>query len=196
VVSTNATGQLLTAPGNLAALVAEADVVQLDGHHMTLARAAAEHATRAGRVTVLDGGSWKAGTARLLPFLDVAVCSGDFHPPGTTTGAQTLQFLRHHGVRFAAITRGAAPIQWQGPDSSGEIAPPAGEVADTLGAGDVFHGALTYALAETRRLTTGSFVDALGAAAGVAAKSCACFGTRTWMRDREPHGPGNFPGPQ
>ena len=178
VVSTNATGRNLTAPENLTPLVEAADVVQLDGHHMALARAAAEHATRAGRITVLDGGSWKAGTAELLPWLDVAVCSADFQPPGPQ---QTLEFLRRHGVRFAAVTRGPGPIQWQGPRSRGEIHPPTGEIVDTLGAGDVLHGALTYALAAARELNTESFVEALRFAAGVATASCASFGTRTWM---------------
>ncbi|MGH3899037.1 MAG: PfkB family carbohydrate kinase [Pseudonocardiaceae bacterium] len=181
VVSTNAVGRILVAPDYLAALVEDADVVQLDGHHIDLARAAAKHATRAGRITVLDGGSWKAGTTELLPLLDVAVCSADFHPPGTSTPQETLEFLGRSGVRFAAVTRGPNPIQWQGPKSSGEIDTLSGEIADTLGAGDVFHGALTYVLASDRKLTTDSFIEALSLAAGVATTSCTSFGTRTWM---------------
>lgn len=181
VVSTNATGRNLVAPDYLAELVDDADVVQLDGHHMDLARATAEHATRAGRITVLDGGSWKAGTTELLPLLEVAVCSADFHPPGTSTPQETLDFLSRSDVRFVAVTRGPNPILWQGPNSSGEIDTPSGEIADTLGAGDVFHGALTYVLASNRQLTTDSFVEALSLATGVATKSCTSFGTRTWM---------------
>ncbi|PMB30496.1 ribokinase, partial [Fischerella thermalis CCMEE 5319] len=46
---------------------------------------------------------------------------------------------------------------------------------DTLGAGDIFHGAFChYVLRE-------NFLDALASAAKIAAFSCQFFGTRRWM---------------
>ncbi|MGW0708398.1 PfkB family carbohydrate kinase [Streptomyces sp. NPDC002643] len=183
VASTNATAYRLTPPDELAALVADCDIVELDGHHGELALATARAARAAGRRAVLDGGSWKPGTPALLPFVDVAVCSADFHPPGTSTPAETLRFLRERGVMWAAVSGGGQPIVWEGPDGGGTVEVPTVPVADTLGAGDILHGALTYHLATRRRLSSDGFVDALRAAAVVASRSCTSFGTRAWMLD-------------
>jgi sugar/nucleoside kinase (ribokinase family) len=182
VASTNASGHRLAPPGDLDALVAACDIAEFDGHHMELAVATARAARAAGRPTLLDGGSWKDGTQRLLPSIDVAVCSADFRPPGTSTPADTLRFLREHGVPWAAVTRGGQPVVWAGPDgTTGTVDVPSVRVADTLGAGDVLHGALTHHLAVRGRLTSADFAEALRAAAVVAARSCESFGTRAWM---------------
>ncbi|MFD5840702.1 PfkB family carbohydrate kinase [Streptomyces chartreusis] len=181
VASTNATAHGLAPPDDLDALVAACDIVQFDGHHMELATATARAARAAGRVTVLDAGSWKPGTPNLLPWIDVAVCSADFHPPGTNGPTDTLRFLRQQGVRWTAVTQGAQPIEWAGPDDSGTVEVPTVPVADTLGAGDILHGALTHHLAAQRQLSAEGFVQALHAAALVASRACASFGTRTWM---------------
>ncbi|MFE0512434.1 PfkB family carbohydrate kinase [Streptomyces sp. NPDC058964] len=181
VASTNATGHRLDPPEGLDALVAAADVVELDGHHMALAVAAARAARAAGRRTLLDGGSWKEGMHDLLPSIDVAVCSADFHPPGTSTPGETLRFLREHGVVWSAVSRGGEPIVWAGPRGGGTVEVPTVRVVDTLGAGDVLHGALALGLALPGDLTPGAFVAALSGAAAVASRACASFGTRAWM---------------
>ena len=183
VASTNATRHRLTPPDDLDALVAACDIVEFDGHHMELAVAAARAARTAGRTTVFDGGSWKPGTEDLLPFIDVAVCSSDFHPPGTHTPADTLRFLREYGVARSAVSGGADPIAWTAPDAEGAVEVPPVRVADTLGAGDVLHGALAHHLALQDRPTPEDFAEALRAAATVASRSCASFGTRAWMRE-------------
>ncbi|HWE91253.1 MAG TPA: PfkB family carbohydrate kinase [Pseudonocardiaceae bacterium] len=177
VVSTNAAGRDVLVPDDLDALIADAAVVELDGHHPALARAAAERADD-NQILLLDGGSWKPGTEDLLPYLDIAVCSADFHPPGVSGQRDTVKFLLDGGARYAAISNGPEPIIWRTWDDSGETTVPAVEVADTLGAGDVLHGALAYALTRSRSLDTPIFVRALAFAAEVAANSCASFGTR------------------
>lgn len=182
VASTNARGHRLSPPADLPALVAACDIVEFDGHHRGLATATARAARVAGRTTVLDGGSWKAGTEGLLPSIDVAVCSEDFRPPGTDGPEDTLRFLRAHGVAWSAVSRGGRPILWAGGDERGTVDVPAVRVADTLGAGDVLHGALTYHLAAQGELTPDGFAAALRAAAEVASRACASFGTRAWMR--------------
>ncbi|OIJ64262.1 PfkB family carbohydrate kinase [Streptomyces mangrovisoli] len=182
VTSTNATGHRLTPPAGLAALVADHDIVEFDGHHMDVAVAAGRAARAVRRPTVLDGGSWKDGTERLLPYVDVAVCSADFRPPGTSTPEETLRRLREHGVTWAAVSRGARPILWAGPDGGGTVEVPLTRVVDTLGAGDVLHGALTLDLAGRGPLTARGFADALRGASAVASRACASFGTRAWMR--------------
>lgn len=187
VASTNATAHRLTPPHDLDALVTACDLVEFDGHHMALALAAARSARALGRNTLFDGGSWKPGTQDLLPFVDVAVCSADFRPPGTATPADTLRFLRDHGVTWAAVSGGADPIVWTGPDGEGTVDVPSVKVADTVGAGDVLHGALAHHLAGGCP-TSEVFAGALRAAAAVASRACASFGTRAWMRQR-PSGP-------
>jgi sugar/nucleoside kinase (ribokinase family) len=182
VASTNATGCRLTPPGDLDRLVAACDIAEFDGHHMELALAAARLARAVGRPTVFDGGSWKDGTQNLLPLIDVAVCSADFRPPGASRPTDTLRFLREHGVVWSAVSRGGQPIVWAGPDGGGTVEVPAVRVADTLGAGDVLHGALAHHLAVQGHLTSEGFVEALRSAAAVASRACASFGTRAWMQ--------------
>lgn len=187
VASLNTAGRPLPAPTeptavrDLADLVAAASVVELDGHHMELATAVARTARAAGRLTLLDGGSWKPRTAELLPWIDVAVCSADFHPPGTATPRETLAFLAAHGVPWAAVTQGPGPILWSGPDAHGELpVPPTADIADTLGAGDILHGALAHYL-PPRLTTPADLLAPLTRASAIATTSCASFGTRTWM---------------
>lgn len=63
------------------------------------------------------------------------------------------------------------------------------EVTDSLGAGDIFHGAFSHALARGDGLLDEyGFAWALGFAADVAAHSCRTFGTRAWMRSWPPGG--------
>lgn len=184
VVSRNAAGRSLDPPRELPSLVSGARAVLIDGHHPALADAVAEEARSRGVLCVLDGGSWKDNTARLLPCVDVAVCSADFRPPGTSDATDAvLEFLLRAGVRWAAVTDGPRPVAWAGPDGrSGTVPVPSAEVVDTLGAGDVFHGAFTYAVAPgTGDLDEGAFAAALRFAGEVAARSCESFGTRAWM---------------
>ncbi|CAJ64779.1 MULTISPECIES: PfkB family carbohydrate kinase [Frankia] len=150
----------------------------------------AETATPAGTATsagwppvVFDGGSWKPGTERLLPHVDVALCGSAFRPPGV--GADdpdgVLGYLLAHGCSFAAVTRGPGPIRWAHGQVRGEVRPPAVQAVDTLGAGDVFHGAFAWSIAGLPRLTTDALVEALAAASRVAARSVTSFGTRSWL---------------
>ncbi|HEX6520700.1 MAG TPA: PfkB family carbohydrate kinase [Streptosporangiaceae bacterium] len=187
VVSLNATGRMLEPPASLDSLAGQAAAILIDGHHPMLAITAARAARQLGRPCVLDGGSWKSNTADLLPYVDIAICSADFHPPGTNSSGTILDYLLDHGIRWAAVTDGARPIAWAGTGphhKRSEIPVPAVTVADTLGAGDVFHGAFTYAIARADSVSEASFGAALSFAADVAAHSCRTFGTRTWMRSR------------
>jgi sugar/nucleoside kinase (ribokinase family) len=185
VVSRNARGQALDPPPGLAALVDEAQAVLIDGHHPALAVAAAQAARDRRRPCILDGGSWKPATAGLLPYVDIAVCSADFRPPGqqATSAGDTLDYLLDSGVRWAAVTDGSRPVRWASRARGGQpdIPVPVTAVADTLGAGDVFHGAFTHAIAARPVLGENELASALQFAASVAAHSCQTFGTRAWM---------------
>lgn len=182
VVSRNAAGRVVTPPATLPSMVSGARALLVDGHHPGLVLAAAREARAQGVLCVLDGGSWKAGTASLLPQVDVAICSADFRPPDTDS--DVLEYLLGTGIRWAAVTAGPGPVAWAGPDGrSGTVPVPSAQVADTLGAGDVFHGAFVYAVMSNGGgvLDEAAFPAALRFAGEVAARSCEKFGTRTWM---------------
>ena len=88
-----------------------------------------------------------------------------------------MEYLASQGVQYRAITHGERPIIYSVPGDRGEIAIEPVEVVDTLGAGDILHGAFCYYYAEDN-----NFVLALLCASRVATLSCQTFGTRFWMR--------------
>jgi sugar/nucleoside kinase (ribokinase family) len=154
-------------------------VLLVDGFLQRAGKAAAREARGRGIPVVLDAGSWKPGMADLLPLVDAAVCSADFHPPGAAAGMGVLDAVAGYGVPRIAVTRGAEPILYRDGPDGGEIPVPRVPVVDTLGAGDVFHGAFCFHLA-----AGAEFPAALAGAARVASHSCRSFGTRAWMEDR------------
>ena len=194
VVSTNARAAVDTAPldryAARAACGQEAppDVVLIDGHNPALARAALDLAARAGALTVMDAGSWKDAAARLPGRCDVVAASARFYPPGPTGSVTAPRDVAHWlldaGARGVVITRGARPALWWCAGGHDSIAPPQVAAVDTLGAGDVFHGALAHALAGTRRddLTGPALGAAVERACDVAAASTEVFGTRAWRQ--------------
>jgi sugar/nucleoside kinase (ribokinase family) len=158
-------------------------IVQVDGHYMPLCLKVARLAHARGIPVVLDSGSWKPGMAGLLRFTDIVICSEDFRPPGCSNRKQVFDFLAAKGIRQVAITRGAKPIEFLERGTRGKVAVKSIRPVDTLGAGDIFHGAFCY-YASRGDL---SFHEALAAAGHVAAFSCRYLGTRAWMNA--------FPGP-
>ncbi|MGI8647273.1 MAG: hypothetical protein DLM55_09580 [Acidimicrobiales bacterium] len=58
-----------------------------------------------------------------------------------------LDFVLAAGPRLAAVTRGSDPIIWQTGTGLGKVDIPTISVVDTLGSGDVLHGAFSYAIA-------------------------------------------------
>lgn len=151
------------------------DVVLVDGHLMGVGAAIASQSKGLGIPVVVDAGSWKANFDKVLSYTDFAICSVNFLPPNCHNYGEVVQYLQHLGVKAIAITRGADSILWWEGDRQGEISVPKVKVVDTLGAGDIFHGAFChYILAQ-------DFVSALTSAAKVASYSCEFFGTRRWL---------------
>jgi len=135
-------------------------------------------ARAAGKPSVLDG---DIGPRDVLLELAARVTHAVFSTPGLARATGTVDPI--DGLRAMAarglpgvmgVTLGAAGFAWI--DAYGEIrraaAPPV-QAVDTLAAGDVFHGALTLALAEGRSLG-----DAAAFANAAAAIKCARFGGR------------------
>jgi sugar/nucleoside kinase (ribokinase family) len=154
-----------------------ASIVLVDGQYMPLCIAAARAAQERGVPVVIDCGSWKPGMTKLLAFVDTAICAGDFRPPGCKSERDVFEFMARRRIRRVAVTRGGSSIRFVEGDDRGEIVMPKIRPVDTLGAGDIFHGAYCYYASQGGR----SFRDALAAAARVASFSCKYRGTRSWM---------------
>lgn len=165
VISANA----VAAPAPVGDVVpADAAVVLVDGHHVSLAGQVIRANPEA--FTVLDGGSWKDGLREIMPQVDLALVSADFAAPGGTdpqvrAGAT---WGRTHGAAAVSVIRG---------DQRWELPVPQVTAVDTLGAGDVLHGAVAHAFA------SGGATEAVAAirwAIPVAARSCSYRGVTTW----------------
>lgn len=168
--------------------------VLIDGHNPALAHAAltlgvpdvdgedpfALLEARPPHPRILDGGSWKDWLTPLLGFVDIAVVSEDFALPlmARPDGPQVAEFLRGFGITRTVRTRGDHSVQYWWDGTSGEVPVEAVPNASTLGAGDAFHGAFTWAIerggdADPERL--------IRFASSVAAVSVSSFGTRQWL---------------
>ena len=201
VVSTNARARPDPAPLSalsdaVAAGAPAPDVVLIDGHNPPLARAGLDLAERVGALRLMDAGSWKDDAADLPGRCDVVAPSARFHPPGPAGAlrepADVAAWLHGRGAGAVVLTRGSAPVLWWCGERSGSAAPPAVGAVDTLGAGDVFHGALALALARAlpgrrfggggeARIAPAALADAVASACAVAAASTEHFGTRAWI---------------
>ncbi|NEQ24917.1 MAG: sugar kinase, partial [Microcoleus sp. SIO2G3] len=153
------------------------DVVLIDGHQIAVGRAIAQAAKARSIPVVVDAGSWKFGFEQILSNADYAICSANFLPPNCRSTSEVFAYLAAQGIPHLAITQGSQPILWCSGDRSGEISVPAIDAIDTLGAGDIFHGAFCHFILSR------NFEAALAAASEVAARSCRSFGTRSWMAD-------------
>lgn len=179
VVSANASRVATPAPMVDAGLLQRASIVLVDGHYIQACQAWAKAARDNKIPVVLDGGSWKEGTAELLVNVHTAICSADFLPPGCATKDEVIQFLKNAGVVHIAITDGAAPIHFSSGSSAGTLSVPQVEAVDTMGAGDIFHGAYCWFAS-----TGHGFVESLAEAANIASESCRFRGAQAWADAR------------
>ena len=81
---------------------------------------------------------------------------------------------------WIAVTAGEDGTYWIDGDTVRHLPATAVDAVDTLGAGDVFHGAFTLALAEGSSLP-----DAIGRASAAAALKCTRFGGRSGIPTKE-----------
>ncbi|WYL96612.1 MAG: sugar kinase [Gloeotrichia echinulata IR180] len=150
-------------------------IVLIDGHQMEVSREIAPIAKSQNIPIVIDGGSWKPGFEKILPFVDYAICSANFHPPDCHTSAEVFTYLCSFDIPHIAITHGEQSIEYISEGNTGVISVPQITVIDTLGAGDIFHGAFCHYILQS------GFTDTLAKAANIAATACQSFGTRRWM---------------
>jgi sugar/nucleoside kinase (ribokinase family) len=130
-----------------------------------------------GAAICLDGGSWKPGMAQLAPFLSVAICSERFLVPKANGGMdETMDWFIKQGVPHVAVTRGSRSILACDRGRRFEVPVSPVVLPDTLGAGDILHGAFCHYFSQGME-----FEKALGKAAEIATLSCSSNGTRAWM---------------
>ena len=158
-------------------IVTSGRVLLLDGHDVEASIRAAEHARRAGVPTVLDIDNFYADTEKLLPLIDINICSANF--PQRATGEPDLKralkkLYEQAGSRLVAATTGKEGVlaYFEGH----YVHSPAFEIAclDATGAGDAFHGGFIYGL-----LTGLPVEETLRLANAVAALKCRAIGART-----------------
>lgn len=166
---------------DLAGWLGDADVLLVDGHLPGLARAGVDAAARHGVPVVVDGGSWRPVFAEVVPRAEFVLCSATLRVPGVPAEG-TLDALLGRGAGAAGVSDGARPLRWAAAGERGEVPVPEVTVVDTLGAGDVLHGAAAYALAR-RGASAAALRSWLPWAASVASLSARFPGTRSWLRE-------------
>lgn len=181
VVSRNATKTQVAAdalPSSIrtALIQRQIDIVLIDGHQMALSGAIATLARQHQIPVVLDGGSWKPGLDTVLPMVDYAICSANFRPQGCADEQEAIAYLQRHAIPHLAITHGGDPIFAFTENNRHTLPVPPIASVDTLGAGDIFHGAFCHFILRQ------PFLDALQDSACIAAHACQSFGTRHWMQ--------------
>jgi sugar/nucleoside kinase (ribokinase family) len=177
VVSLDAVTSDAAPPGDLADLVADADVVLVDGHHPLIAAAAVRHAATHPKTVVVDAGRWKPVMSDVIAYATDMVCSNDFRTPGAADPQSTAAALVRSGVGTVVVTHGGEPVEWWSRGGSGSVPVAPVVVVDTLGAGDAFHGA--YAYFATQGVS--DLVERIDRSARVAALRCSVVGPRAWL---------------
>jgi sugar/nucleoside kinase (ribokinase family) len=158
-------------------ILEKVDIILIDGHQMAISEKIAKLAQ--GKIPiVIDAGSWKPGFDQIFPYVDYAICSANFQPP---VEHSVFDYLYRYGIENIAITQGGNAIEvFNHPN----ITVPQVNVIDTLGAGDIFHGAFCHFILKH------DFPTALAQAAKVASHSCEFFGTRQWMQSERSYNSG------
>ncbi|ACV08904.1 PfkB family carbohydrate kinase [Jonesia denitrificans] len=193
VISTDAQPHTLTPQmtsrltTQLSTLLPRVHAILIDGHHPHLARhILAQRPTNAAPI-IVDAGRWKPAFDDLIPHAQHIIASADFHDPHgwvpltpenrtTLTTAPTI--VRTHGEH---------PITVWHPTTTTTISPPGVVTRDTLGAGDVFHGAYTHFVAthhHTHNHPPTDLADITAVttnASVIAAHRVATVGLRSWI---------------
>jgi sulfofructose kinase len=170
-------GERTVVSHNSAGITAVADIdlsgagaLLLDGHHPELALRAARAARAIGLPVVLDAGSWKPVLTELLPLVDVCACSAAFESPQPLATPVVIR------------TAGRDPVRWAASGAEGEVPVREVEVRDTVGAGDVWHGAAAFAVARLGRVpTAGDLPELIAFANEAAAVRITHIGPRSWF---------------
>lgn len=135
----------------LPSFLSGADVVLLDCTDEPLTRRVVQSARDAGITSVVDSGSWKAWTPKVLGDVDHMVAPSKYFSSRSAEPVpqQLTDWLSQSRSEVVVATEGSAGGQYATRDAadSTQRYQPADVVAvDTCGAGDTFHGAYAFAI--------------------------------------------------
>ena len=176
---------ILSTDNKRSEVVAKADAVEmsdvsavlLDGHYPRLQLMLGQAAAAAGIPVVLDCGRWRPIYTDLLPVASEVIMTESFRPPhmADLATSEAVQAIRdEYRLGLVAASRGGRSVLMADGDGYTELQVPTVEVMDTLGAGDVLHGAyLHYRFGEGLG-EPGALVSAID----VASRSCQVRGIR------------------
>ncbi len=160
-------------PRDPAGAIAGADAVLADNRFPEFVLPIVRKAAVGGRIVALDGDKPMELTDELLILPTHIVFSAD----GLRSTARTedmsaaLRIVSQHTRAFIGVTRGADDMLWMEGESVQRLPAFPVNAVDTLGAGDVFHGAFVLALAEGAGIAA-----AMRFAAATAALKCTRIG--------------------
>ena len=180
VISRNAENMQIAADQVSQEMLDGIDIVLIDGHQMAVGAQVAQWAKGRQIPVVVDAGSWKPNFDTVLSHADVVVASANFSPPDCGNSAAVFDYLKAQQVKKIAITQGSSPVLYfdaEGEDEqTGEVDVPQIRAVDTLGAGDIFHGAFCHFF------LTHTFEETLMKASRTASFACQHWGTRDWTK--------------
>jgi len=157
-------------------LVAETDAVLADNRFADFVAPICGAALRRGIPVVIDADKPTVDHHPLFAAATHVIFSGECLRATARTDdlAAGLKHMARFTGAFLAVTNGSRPVVWRDGGSIRETPVFAVDAVDTLGAGDVFHGAFVLALVE--RQATESAMRFAAAAAGL---KCSRFGGST-----------------
>jgi sulfofructose kinase len=182
--------RLFLQPGDLnREWIVNARALHVDGHDTAAATLAASWAREAGIPVVADLDELYSGVEDLLSLVDYQIVSRDFPTrlmaePDLKTALKKMH--RRYGARLAAATLGEKGVlAWDGDRfhlSRAYCVP----VADTTGAGDIFHAGFIYGLVRSWEPTQKwSLQRQLDFACSAAALNCMGIGARGGIQSVE-----------
>jgi sulfofructose kinase len=153
----------------------KAEVLHLDGLMIEASIEAALQAKSMGMTVLMDAGTMREGSTRLVSLVDIVIASERFAEPLVGSGAydRALNALYELGPKTVIITLGPkGSIGWDGRNTFFQNAFPI-KAVDTTGAGDVYHGAYIYGL-----LQKWSVPECMRFASAAACLKCGEIGAR------------------
>jgi sulfofructose kinase len=163
-------------PADPERLVAEVDAVLVDNRFPGFVTPVCGAARRRGLSVVIDADKATVENDPLFALGTHVIFSGEClrRTMGTDDLAAGLARASRFTDAFVAVSNGPLPVMWREDGTTREMAVFPVTAVDTLGAGDVLHGAFTLALAEGRAIP-----EAMRFAAAAAGLKCTRFGGST-----------------
>jgi len=147
------------------------DVVSIDSHYPALVNSVLDEVRDQRVPVVFDPGSHKPHVFDLMARCDHVIASRSLDPEASAD--DLLERIAERDVALAAVSAGPQPIPIAIGNRRQTLSVPQITARDTVGAGDILHGAYAYFVA-----TGHPPLDALDRAAGIAAESCERHGAR------------------